>query len=573
MLRFLIGLLAGIVLAVLTLVIGVLFIARLSERPPTIRPGSALVLNLDGDIPERAPLDLPIPLLQAKAPLTVADYWRLLRRAENDARIKAVVLMPGQIATGWAKLQELHADLARVKAAGKPLAAYLRMPSARDYYLATAASRIHMSPEDMLDLKGLRAEVMFLRGTLDKLGVAVEIQHAGKYKDFGDMFTRSTMSPETREVLNSILDELYGHLIQTIAAGRNRKPEEVRSIMDEGPFLARQALDRGLVDSLLYEDQFFEELAKEAGVARLNRLSPRDYLRSVLSESSPGRNRVALILAEGTITRGAGGGLGQEAGIASEEFIRMLRQVREDKSIRAAVVRVDSPGGDAFASDEIWREMNLLNNSKPLVISMSDEAASGGYYIALTGAPVVAYPGTITGSIGVVYGKVYLRGLYGKLGITKELLTRGRFADIDSDYVPLSDAARQKLREGVDATYRAFVEKVASARNRKFEEVEPLAQGRVWLGSQAHARGLVDELGGLDRAFELVRERAKIPAQEPVTILVYPPKRSLLERLLEKPSALAAAPDWLERLLSRWPASSLGEGAYLKLMPYTIEIR
>lgn len=573
MLRFLIGLLAGIVLAVLTLVVGVLLLARLSERTPTIRPDSTLVLNLDGDIPERAPLDLPIPLLQAKVPLTVTDYWRLLRRAETDARIKAVVLMPGRVGAGWAKLQELHADLARVKAAGKPLAAYLRTPSAREYYLATAAGRIHMSPEDMLDLKGLRAELMFLRGTLDKLGVAVEIQHAGKYKDFGDMFTRSTMSPETREVLNSILDELYGHLIQTIAAGRNRKPEEIRAILDDGPFLARQALERGLVDSLLYEDQFFEELAKQAGVARLHRLNPRDYLRSVLSERSPGRNRVALILAQGTITRGAGGGFGQEAGVASEEFIKILRQVREDRSIRAAVVRVDSPGGDAFASDEIWREMNLLNRSKPLVISMSDEAASGGYYIALTGAPVVAYPGTITGSIGVVYGKVNLRGLYGKLGITKQLLTRGRFADIDSDYVPLSDAARQKLREGVDATYRAFVEKVAGARNRKFEEVEPLAQGRVWLGSQAHARGLVDELGGLDRAFELVRERAKIPAQEPVTILVYPPKRSLLERLLEKPSTLAAAPDWLERLLSRWPASSFGEGAYLKLMPYTLEIR
>jgi len=573
MLRFLIGLLAGIVLTVLTLVVGILLIARLSERPPTIRPASALVLNLEGDVPERAPLDLPIPLLQAKAPLTVTDYWRLLRRAENDARIKAVVLMPGRIGTGWAKLQELHADLARLKAAGKPLEAYLRMPSAREYYLATTAARIHMSPEDMLDLKGLRAELMFLRGTLDKLGVAVEIQHAGKYKDFGDMFTRSSMSPETREVLNSILDELYGHLVQTIAAGRNRKPEEIRSIIDEGPFLARQAVDRGLVDSLLYEDQFFEELAKQAGVPRLNRLSARDYLRSVLAESSPSRNRVALILAQGTITRGAGGEFGQDSGIASEEFIKTLRQVREDKSIRAAVVRIDSPGGDAFASDEIWREMNLLNGSKPVVISMSDEAASGGYYIAMSGAPVVAYPGTITGSIGVVYGKVNLRGLYSKLGITKDLLTRGRFADIDSDYVPLSDAARQKLREGVDATYRAFVERVAGARKRKLEEVEPLAQGRVWLGSQAHARGLVDELGGLDRAFELVRERAKIPAQEPVTILVYPPKRSLLERLLEKPSALAAAPDWLERLLSRWPSSSFGQGAYLKLMPFTLEIR
>lgn len=573
MLKFLIGLLAGLVLAVLTLVVGVLVIARMSERPPAIRPDSALILKLDGEIPERAPYDFPVPLLQARAPLTVTEYWRLLRRAESDSRIKAVALMPGRFGAGWGKLQELHADLARLKQANKPVAAYLRMPSAREYYLATAAKSVHMAPEDMLDLKGLRAELSFFKGTLDKLGVAVEIQHAGKYKDFGDMFTRASMSPETREVLNSILDELYGHLIQTIAEGRGRNPQEIRSILDDGPFLARQALDRGLVDSLLYEDQFFDELAKKAGVSRLNRLSPRDYLSAISAEARPGRNRVALIIGQGTITRGAQLDFGQDPGIDSDEFIRILRQIRDDKTISAAVVRIDSPGGDAFASDEIWREMNLLSGKKPVVISMSDEAASGGYYIAMTGDPVVAYPGTFTGSIGVVYGKVNLRGLYGKLGITKDILTRGRFADIDSDYVPLSDAARRKLREGVDATHRAFVERVATARKRKFEEVEPLAQGRVWLGVQAKKNGLVDETGGLDRAFELARERAKIPAGEPVTILVYPPKKSLLERLLERPSVQIAAPAWLQRFLSRWPATSFGEGAYLKLMPYALEVR
>jgi len=573
MARFLIGLLAGVLLVVLTLVVGVLLVARLSEKPPAIQANSVLVLDPEGEIPEKAPWTVPLPLFQAKAPLTMTDWWQLLRQAESDSRIKAVAIMPGRVEAGWGKLYEFQTGLSRLTKTGKPVAAFLRMPSAREYYLATAAGKIHMSPEDMLDLKGLRAELTFFRGTLEKVGVQVEIEHAGKYKDFGDMFTRSSMSTETREVLNSMLDVLYGDLVRAVGSGRRKSEDQVREMIDAGPFLARHALDRGLVDSLVYEDQFFDELAKQARVGRLARLNPRDYLRSVSGEASAGRNRVAFVVGQGAIVRGSGGQFGQDSGIASGDFVKILRQVRDDKSIRAAVVRIDSPGGDAFASDEIWREMNLLSKRKPVVLSMSDEAASGGYYIAMTGDPIVAYPGTFTGSIGVVFGKVNLRGLYGKLGITKELLTRGQFAAIDSDYTPLSPAARQKVKAGVDENYRSFVQRVADARKRKFEEVEPLAQGRVWLGVQAKERGLVDELGGLDRAFELVRERASIPRGEKLSILVYPPKRSLLERLLENPAPMGGAPEWLQKFLSRWPASALGDGAYLRLMPYAVEVR
>ena len=557
MIKFLIGLLAGLVLAFLVAVIGVFALVRLGERPPVIGPRSVLVLDLEGDTPEQAPVSLSLPFFEEKTPLTVSEIWRVLRRAETDSRVKAVVLMPGSIGAGWAKLQELHSELERLTKTGKPVVAYLRQPSSREYYLATAAGRIYMPPEDLLDLKGLRAELAFFRGTLDKLGVQVEITHAGKYKDFGDMFTRTSMSPETREVLNSVLDELYGDLIRTVAAGRKKTPEQTRALLDEGPFLARQALEKGLVDALLYEDQVFSEVAKQAGAGSLTRVSPQAYLRELLaSEATGGRNRVALVVGEGSITRGSGSGFGQDSGIQSGDFVKLLRQVGQDRTIRGAVIRINSPGGDSFASDEIWREMNVLSKKKPLVVSMSDDAASGGYYIAMTGDPIVAYPSTFTGSIGVVFGKINLRGLYDKLGISKELMTRGKFAALDSDYEPLSEAGRQKVREGVDDNYRSFVEKVASARKRKFEEMEPLAQGRVWMGSQAKERGLIDELGGLDRAFDLVREKAGIPRTEKLSLVVYPPKRSLLDRLMNR-SLESQSPEWLRSFLARWPVTVL----------------
>jgi len=225
-----------------------------------------------------------------------------------------------------------------------------------------------------------------------------------------------------------------------------------------------------------------------------------------------------------------------------------------------------------MASDDIWREMNLLSKKKPMVISMSDAAASGGYYMAMTGDPVLAYAGTFTGSIGVVFGKPNLHGLYDKLGITLDTLTRGRYADIDSEYKPLSPDARRKLREGIDQSYHDFVSKVAEARKVPFAQIEPLAQGRVWLGNQARQRGLVDELGGIDRAIDLVKERAKIDKAEKVTIVTYPPKRSIFDVALGRtPESLFDSR--LGKILKTLPLRSIIKGGLLRVMPYTIEVR
>ena len=380
------------------------------------------------------------------------------------------------------------------------------------------------------------------------------------------------MRSETREVMDSVLDALYAELIGKVAAGRKMSEAEVRAVIDEGPFLAKQAAARKLVDSLLYEDQVFDELVKRLKLPSLKKLSHRDYLKVPASSLGlEGRNRIALVVGEGDILRNSAGGFDQDENITPAGFTRLLHQAGDDTGIKGVIVRINSPGGDSFASDEIWRSMNQLSRKRPVVISMSDLAASGGYYISMTGDPVVAYPGTLTGSIGVVYGKVNLRGLYDKLGITKDTLTRGRFADVDSDYQPLSPAGLQKIRESVDDNYKTFVARVAEGRRRKAEEIAPLAEGRVWLGSQARAHGLVDELGGLDRAIELIKQKAHIPRQEKVTLVLYPARRSILDRLLSKSSEnlLDAR---VRALWNKAHAALWTQGGLLRVMPYSLGV-
>jgi len=237
------------------------------------------------------------------------------------------------------------------------------------------------------------------------------------------------------------------------------------------------------------------------------------------------------------------------------------------------VLRIDSPGGEVTASDEIWRAMNLLSKKKPVVVSMSDVAASGGYYMAMTGDTIVAYPGTLTGSIGVIFGKPVLRGLYNKLGVTKDAVTRGRFAEIDSDYKPLDAAEAAKVREGIDASYRDFVSKVAAARRRPYQQIDAVAQGRVWLGAQGRERGLVDELGGLDRAIELLKQKARIPAAEKVTVVAYPPRRNILDVLLSRSAEAAVDAHLLPASLRGLRDYLRVEPGLLRLMPYAIEVR
>lgn len=571
--KFVLGLLVGFALTVLTGVIIVFSAIRFGEPKPVVSDGSTLVIKLEGEIPEKPPVENPIPIIGSPADPTVREIWSALRRAASDNRIKAILLITGDMRVGWAKLEELRHDLLEFKKSGKPLYAFVRTPGTGEYFLASAADRIYLSPEDLVDVKGLRAELLHLRGTLDKIGVEMEVHHIGKYKDAGDMFTEKTMTPETREVMNSLLDSIYNNFVQTIAKARRKSETDVRALIDSGPFTGDQALRAGLVDALRFEDQVYGELESSLKQKELKKLSHRDYIKT---ETAEGRRKIAFLVGDGTILRGGGDdAMGSGDLFSSGAFVRLLRRVAGDNDIQGVIMRIDSPGGDAIASDEILREVELLRARKPLVISMSDSAASGGYYVAMTGDPIVAYPHTFTGSIGIVYGKANLRGLYDKIGVTKDVLTRGANAAIDSDYGPLSETGKAKLNETLMDFYRGFVGKAAKSRKRTYDQLEPLAQGRVWLGEQAKANGLIDELGGIDRAIELIKIKAKIPAGEKVNLVPYPGKRNIFEQWLRSTSDKtvdSAVEAKIRDYLGIDPARFRLEG-FLRVMPYQIVVQ
>jgi protease IV len=573
MAKFLSGVLVGVIVAVLGIFIIALAIGRLfATKQPTIAANSVLVLGLEGELPEAPPVEVPIPFLQAQSAPTVRDIWTSLREAANDSRIKAVVLQPRGLLAGWGKVQELRQELADFKKSGKPVYAFLQTPGSREYYLATVADRIFLSPDDMLFVKGFRLEELYFKNTLDKLGITIQVDHIGRYKDAGDIFTRTNMSPETRDVLNQVLDQIYGDFCSTVGQSRHKSANDIKALVDMGPFLAAQAKATGLVDQLGYQDQLYAELKNKTGARDLNRVSIKTYFRG-----APGRgDRIAMLVGEGEIISGEPDGtFGSEGAISSGRFAKLVRQVRNDRSIKGAILRVDSPGGDAVASDEILHELKLLSGAKPLVISMSDVAASGGYFMAMTGDPVISYPNTITGSIGVLYIKPSVRGFFDKLGISDDMITRGKLADIDSPVVPLSDAARQKLHESIEATYKSFVSKVATARKKTYDQIDPIAQGRVWMGAQALQNGLVDQTGGLDQAIALVRKKANLSPTGATNLVMFPPRRNLLDVLTSSsPDALAEqeVSARVRKALAGWPGPALLKGGVLRLMPYQIRV-
>jgi protease-4 len=573
--NFLIGLIVGILVSGLTLLILGFAVVKLAgsfaDKPVTVADGSTLVLKLEGELPEKTPAEIPLPMFEAQSPMTVHEVWETFRRAAADSKVKGIIFEPRGVSIGWAKMQEVRDEILQFKKSGKPIITYLREPGAREYYLASATDRILISPEDSLDVKGLRVEGIFIKNTLDKLGIKADVIHAGKYKDAGDLLTQTSMTPETKEVLDQILDQYYGNLIDTIAQGRKKPFDAVRALIDQGPFLAKDALANGLVDAFGYEEQAGEDMKNRLKQSELKKVSGKAYLKSPVATGGVTK-RIALIVGDGEITRGRGGS-SDDQGITASAFIKLLKQVEDDSTIKGVILRVDSPGGEGTASDEILHAEKNLSKKKPMVISMSDLAASGGYYMAITGDPIIAYPNTLTGSIGVIYARMSLHGLYDKIGVNKQLLTRGHYADLDSDYSPLNDDQRQKLAGQIDAFYRSFVGKVADGRKKTFDQIEPLAQGRVWLGAQAKLNGLVDELGGLDKAVEMIRTKANIAASDKITLVPYPAKRSVFDSIFNRSDDSAAIELKIEKALDNLPITALAQGGFLKLMPYSITVK
>jgi protease-4 len=541
---------------------------------PTVREHSTLVQRVRGTLAETEPSGLVSQFIVS--PPTVRGIVDNLRKAKVDDRIGAVVLAPGDIGALWGKVQEIRDAVLDFKTSGKPIVAHLEFGGDQEYFLATACDKIFLTPASPLDVNGLSMTDVFVRGTLEKIGAEPQLLHIGEYKTAANTFTERGYTPAHREMSESLNGDLYEQLVRAIADGRNKSEEEARALLDQGPFLAEDAVRHGLVDDLAYEDQL-DDLVEFPG-GSLRRVESERY--TDVSPASVGLGtgpRIAVIYAVGTIASGESSyDGGEQAVVGSDTLVRWIRTARADDGIRAIVLRVDSPGGSAVASDVIWREVLLTRNSKPVIASMSDLAASGGYYIAMPAHQIVAQPGTLTGSIGVVTGKIVTAGTFDKLGISFDSVQHGQFAEINSPLRPYSPAERQKIEEQMQATYDAFVEKAAQARHTTPERIDAIAQGRVWTGKQAKDLGLVDELGGLSRALALAKQKAGIADDQEVDLVIYPPRRSIYE-VLSNPFT-AAAHLVLERLLGptearvlsavRSPLQLFRRGEPLALMPH-----
>lgn len=504
---------------------------------PDVRDNATLFLTVDGALSEIEPGGVVGQFIGT--PPTLRSTIDALRKAAVDDRVKSVVLQPRGAAPLWAKAQELREAVVEFRKSGKPIIAYLEYGAEYEYYLASACDKVYLMPAASLDLRGLATYELFLRGALDKIGAYPDLLHIGDYKTASNTFTERGFTPAHREMAESLNRDLYDQLIRGIADGRRKTETDVRALIDHGPYTAEDALAAGLVDALAYEDEL-DDLSDLGGAnARIDGGKYREVsARSLGLDRGP---RIAVLYIVGVIASGESS-YDQPGGAVtgSDTVLEWIRKARADNAVRAIVLRIDSPGGSAVASDVIWREIMLTRSVKPVIASMGDVAASGGYYVAMPANVVVAQPGTLTGSIGVVVGKFALGGTMEKLGVGVDGVESGEYAGMLSPVRPYTAAERARVMELMQATYDTFVEKVADARASTPERVDEIAQGRVWTGRQARDLGLVDELGGLWRAIDIAKQRARIDADRQVELEIYPPRRSLYE-LVANPFGSAAA--------------------------------
>ncbi|HEX7281395.1 MAG TPA: signal peptide peptidase SppA, partial [Vicinamibacterales bacterium] len=454
---------------------------------------------------------------------------------KGDSRISGILLRPGGINSPfWAKLQEIRSALEDFKTSGKYVHAWLEYAGDREYYLATAADRIYLLPSTTLDLTGVATYEVFLRGTFDWVGTYPDFLHVGDYKTAVNTYLEKTYTPAHKEMSESLNRSQYDHLVRTIANARKKPESEVQVLIDQGPFQPADALRAGLIDEVAYEDELDDlvDVLREARYVEAEDYAPVSWESTGVTP----RSKIAVINAAGVINSGRSGfDPVNGAVVGADSLVEYIREARADRSIRAIVLRVDSPGGSSTASDLIWRELSISReNQRPVIVSMSDLAASGGYYIALGGDAIVAQPGTLTGSIGVYTGKFVTTGSLDKLGANIEATSHGKHAEMYSPDRRFTPEERQKVRESMQLVYDQFIERTAAARHMPPEKVDEVAQGRVWTGEQAKQIGLVDELGGLYKAIDLAKQRARITADEEVQLVVYPPRRSFYEVLSEE---------------------------------------
>ena len=516
------------------------------KSAPTFERGSYLVFDLSANIADApAPIDLSSFGGRTES-VQLRTITRALRAAARDDRIVGVFitgdLTPAAFGSGYAALKEVRAALGDFKAAGKPIAAYLTYATTKSYYVASVASDLAIDPYGVILMPGLASEPAFFAGAFEKYGVNVQVTRVGKYKSAVEPFTRKEMSPENREEIQKLLNDIWGGILADIAPSRGLTPAKLQAIVDAEGMIRPSAARAGrLVDRIAYRDEIYDALKAKTGRAGskepFKQVTLADYARQAKGLADApmgkdgnlpkpaGRGRLALVYAEGEIVDGEG----DSDEIGATRFSRELRKLRQDEDVKAIVLRVNSPGGSASASEVIQREVRLIKKVKPIVVSMGTYAASGGYWISAYGDRIFAEPTTITGSIGGFGLQFDVKKLANDFGITFDSVKTGRFADALTISRPKTAEELAVFQRMVDWIYDEFVGKVADARHLGRAAVEEIAQGRVWSGAEARKLGLVDELGGLDAAIVYAAQKAKLGGN--YRVVEYPRQKELFEAI------------------------------------------
>jgi protease-4 len=474
-----------------------------------------------------------------KKKLRVLDVVEALQTASRDDRVKGLVARVGQSGVRLAQVQEVRDAIIAFRAAGKPAIAYAETfgevsPGNSSYYLATAFDAVYLQPSGDVGLTGLIYEQPFVSGTLDKLGIVPRLEGRKEYKSYRYMFTERKYLPPHREAVSQVMESQFSQIVKGISTARKLTEDEVRSLINEGPFFGQQAVDAKLIDALEYRDEVYDKIKERAG-AKAELLSLTEYRKMAGSPYEKGTT-IALIYGVGGIVRGknAYDPTSGEILMGSDTIASAIREAVEDKDVKAILFRIDSPGGSYVASDTIWREIvRAKKTGKPVIASMGGRAASGGYFIAMAADKIVAQPGTITGSIGVFGGKMITTGFWNKLGVTWDEVHTSKNADAWTQTKDFTPAQKARFTQWLDRVYDDFTAKVSSGRKLSREEVEKIAKGRIWTGEDAKSLGLVDDLGGFPSALRLVRTAAKLQEDAPIRLKVFPEQKSLFRSIME----------------------------------------
>jgi protease-4 len=518
------------------------------DKPVDIESNTILWLQLNQPIKDRKP-SMPMLVYNlsdfgAENQLGLNDILNNIEKARHDANIRGIYLELSQLQAGIATVEEIRNALLDFKKSGKFIVAFSDGYSQGSYYLASTADKIFLNPGGSVDFIGLSAELMFYKKTLEKLDIKPEIIRHGKFKSAVEPFMYDKMSPENREQIRTYVGSIWNHMVGQIAASRNISADRLNNFADSLLLWNnRSAISYGMIDTALYKDQVLDTLAHLVQIGNsknLNLITHQKYLRvpKTQSDKSFTRNKIAIIYAEGNIVSGEQG----EGIIGADKIARTIRNARQDSAIKAIVFRVNSGGGSALASEVIWRELYLARQVKPVIASMGDVAASGGYYILAAADTIVASPNTITGSIGVFGLLVNARDFFeNKLGITTDVEKTNAYSDFASIYRPLSGDERIVLQKMIDEIYSTFVTRVSDGRKLSYENVDKIAEGRVWSGENAMERGLVDVMGGLSTALEIAAKKAKLDnyrivelpkLEDPFTLVIKELTGDVNERIL-----------------------------------------